>query len=298
MKHNAVTIRDIAATALDEINASSYDAPYTFFNEDNTLSLKATHTNSGSTHMPVHYFLPWGWGLDVPVLRQYNLYLQKNYHGDIYFYSLQHIRLRNLDKSQPVLEQLARRWLEAHLQQGVIEPNNPILIEGSSLGGTVASVIASLAHEYYITLGNLNVFEPAGMAKKSVLKMLKQVSNDTEQDYVDAFGSNLRIQQAKTKVFIAAIKNGNIQARVMQEIADGNLAKYVNKYLETQKGEVHIGHGAESSFMTLDDLDEFSDRLIDSNRVQSFDFEGCPHGFGGKALGLSDWYGKHTAKHQ
>lgn len=133
-----------------------------------------------------------------------------------------------------------------------------------------------------ITLGNLNIFEPAGMAKRSAFKMLKQVSNDTEQDYIDALGSSLKIRQVKTKMFIAAIKNGNIQARGIQEIAAGNLAKHVNQYLETQNGEVHIIHGTDSTFMTIEGIDEFSSRLIDLSRVQYFDFEGTPHGFGGK----------------
>lgn len=298
MRHNPVPIEDIPISDLNDIDSASYDNPYVLKNSEGTLSLTVAHVNSGNEHIPKHYFLPWGWSLDVPVLRQYNLYLQKNYHGDIYFYSLQHIGLTTIDKKQSVLEQIARRWLEAQVDQGVIVPGKPVSVEGTSMGGALAGVIASLASEYNITLGNLNMFEPAGMTKKSAYKMLQEVSADTKQDYLDSFGGNLEVRHAKAKIILAAIKNGNVQARCIQEIADGDLAKYVNKYLETQDGEVHIGHGAESSFMTLEDLDAFSKRLIDSSRVQSFDFLGCRHGFGGKALGLSSWYGKHTAEHQ
>lgn len=298
MKHNYIKIPYIPISALDGIDASCYDKPYTFSNKENTLALTVTHTNSGNKHIPVHRFMPYGWGLDSPLLRQYNLYLQKNYHGDIYFYSLRHIKLVGLDKDKSTLEQIARMWLEAQIDQNIVKPNKLVLIEGISIGGTLASVVASMAHEYNITIGNLNVFEPAGMTKKNARTMLKQVTDDTRQDYIDAFGSSIEIQKTKAKMLLATIRNIRVQRRVIQEISSGNLAMYINKYLETQNGEVHIGHGAKSTFITFDDLDNFSDQLIAPDRVQSFDYEGVPHGFGGKVLGLSDWYGRHTAIHQ
>lgn len=298
MNHNPVDLGTIPANALDAIDSSSYDKPYLFQNSDKTLTLKVAHTNSGSEHIPVHYFMPWGWDLDVPPLRQYNLYLQKNYHGDMYFYSLQHIGLTNIDPNKSVLEQLAHRWLLTQIDQGKIQPGKPVLIEGISLGGMVAAVIASIAHEYNITLGNLNIFEPAGMVKKSPLTMLRQVSRDTRQDYIDAFGGNLNMRRTKAKMIFAAIKNSSVQKRCIQEIAAGRLAEYVNGYLSTQKGDVLIGHGAESSFMPFAELDEFSTHLVDAGRVQSFDFVGVPHGFSGKALELADWYSKETATRQ
>lgn len=299
MKHLAITIEDLPKNALLEVDATSYDQPYMFTNKEKSLKLRATHTKSGSTHIPQFVFLPWGWGLEVPVMREYNLYLQKHYHADIYYYELKYMYLKKLDPAIPVLEQLARQWLEAHIEQGLIVSGEPVLITGPSLGGYVSTIVNSIAHEYGVVVGNMYAWEPAGMTSKSIEDILKQVSHDTVDDYKESYGSPIKIALAKADLMATTsrIKPAFIK-RAAKEIAEGNLAHYMNTYLNTQRGIINIGHGADSTFVTFDDLNELDKKLIDPNRVVAHDYAGYKHGLGHRALGMANYFSAYTAKNQ
>lgn len=299
MKHLAITITDLSSNAINEVDSNLYDKPYYFSNKEGTLRLRATHVNSGSEHIPQFVFLPWGWSLEVPVIRTYNLYLQKHYYADIYYYELRHIHMTKLDPNIPVFEQLARRWLEAHIDQGLIIPGKPILITGPSLGGYISTIINSIAHEYGVVVGNIYAWEPGGMTKKSVKEILKQVSDDTVIDYEESYNSRYKIVLAKVGLALKTVRNKpRFIQRAAKEIAAGNLATYFNKYLETQKGVINIGHGADSTFVTFKDLEDLDKKLIDPSRVISHDYAGYKHGLGRRALGMAAYFSAFTAKNQ
>lgn len=299
MKHLAITIKDLPQEAINEVDASLYDQPYQFVNKDGTLSIRATHAHSGDIHIPQFVLLPWGWTLEVPVIRTYNLYLQKHYHGDLYYYEMRELGMKKVDTDKPVLEQFARRWLEAHIDKGLIVPGKPVLITGPSLGGYISTIINSIAHEYGVVVGNIYAWEPAGMTPKSFSTVLEQVSNDTELDYIASYGSKAKISQEKFKLVTATLRSGfPLLRRCAQEIASGNLATYMNTYLKTQDGIINIGHGTDSSFVTFEDLDYLDSKLIDSDRVISHDYAGYKHGLGYRALGMANYFSKYTADNQ
>lgn len=299
MKHLSIIIKDLPPEALMEVESTLYDQPYQFTNKEGTLSIRATHVHSGTTHIPQFVLLPWGWTLEVPVIRTYNLYLQKHYHADIYFYELRELGMKDVDKNMPVLEQFARRWLEAHIDQGLIVPGKPVIITGPSLGGYISTIINSIAHEYGVVVGNIYAWEPGGMTPKKISDVLDQVSNDTQVDYEASYGNKAKVSQEKIKLMIATLKIGfPLIKRCAQEIASGNLADYINTYLKTQDGIVNIGHGADSSFVTFADLDYLDAQISDPNRVIAHDYAGYKHGLGYRALGMANYFSKYTADNQ
>jgi hypothetical protein len=289
---------DLTKVAVPRIEASDYreyDIP-SIFGDSHTQTVFETRTiHKKGNQMELHDFMPWGWPLDFPILREFNVAGGQLYNGNATLYAMRGIKFTPRKGSKrPILEQLADKWLEIYVAQN---DNREFVLAGASLGSLFASIIASKAKAYDIKVPHLYINEPAGVSPKSFTQIRKQMTHDTE---FELKYSSERLGNKNLKVDIAKYLLGNLsnERKIINNILKGELFEYVNKYLEAGDGQVHFFHGADSSFITNEDIKLFHEKIEFPNRIQYSHITGLRHGVGPNYRELAVWLIEYIAKSQ